>query len=234
LDKRTTGLVLVLIGIVGLLAFPLYSGLAWNNPPRYGLGIPWNPGMIGPPPRTGTVQVSFDEAVDRFQNYVSATVKKDLALMEVMEFENNFYAIVYEKDSGMGAFELLIWKRSPSFGMMGGGMMSGAMMTGAIVPEPGPNMMWNTKYSMMRGGWQTTASDEIPVSEQEARSAAESHLSQYFPGAHVEGIARFYGYYTLDFERDGKIIGMLSVNGYTRQAWYHSWHGYFIQEKEFS
>jgi hypothetical protein len=26
---------------------------------------------------------------------------------------------------------------------------------------------------------------------------------------------------------------MLSVNGYTGQIWYHTWHGNFISEKEF-
>jgi hypothetical protein len=25
---------------------------------------------------------------------------------------------------------------------------------------------------------------------------------------------------------------MLSVNGYTGQVWYHTWHGSFIQEKQ--
>ena len=57
-----------------------------------------------------------------------------------MEFDNQFYAEVREKNSGTGAFELLVNK-----------------WTGAVVPEPGPNMMWNTKYGqmgmgMMRGG----------------------------------------------------------------------------------
>jgi len=33
--------------------------------------------------------------------------------------------------------------------------------------------------------------------------------------------------------KDGKIYGMLSVNGYTGDVWYHSWHGYFIQEQDF-
>jgi len=107
-----------------------------------------------------------------------------------------------------------------------------------VMPEPGPNMMWNTKYSMMRrmmGSYgQTTTSGQMTVSEQEAKSIAESYLSRNFPGAHVEGITRFYGYDTIDFERNGKILGMLSVNGYTGQVWYHSWHGSFIQEKELS
>jgi len=238
LSRRTTGLVLIVLGIVGLLAFPIYAGLAWYNPATtYGPVNPWPSGMMGQRPSTGSVPIAFDEAVARFQDYVAATGNKDLALLEVMEFENNFYAVVYEKSTGIAAFELLIWKQTPRSGMMGGGMMGGGMMTGVIVPEPGPNMMWNTKYSMMRGmmgsRWQTDASGQMTVSEQDAKSIAENYLSQNFPGAHVEGITRFYGYYTIDFEKDGKIIGMLSVNGYSEQVWYHSWHGAFIQEKEF-
>jgi len=27
---------------------------------------------------------------------------------------------------------------------------------------------------------------------------------------------------------DGQVSGMLSVNGYTSQVWFHSWHGTFI------
>jgi hypothetical protein len=43
----------------------------------------------------------------------------------------------------------------------------------------------------------------------------------------------FYGYYTIDVLRDGKTIGMLSVNGTTGAVWYHTWHGAFVAEKEF-
>jgi hypothetical protein len=39
-----------------------------------------------------------------------------------------------KKDTGTGAMELLINKPS-----------------GQVYPEPGPNMMWNTKYGMMFG-----------------------------------------------------------------------------------
>jgi len=163
----------------------------------------------------------------------------NLAIKEIMEFQYNFYIVYYEKDTGIGAFEMLIWKEAPPSGMMGGGMMGGGnIMAGVVTPEPGPNMMWNTKYSMMRGmmgsRWQTSTSSQMEISEQDAKSIAENYLSQNFPGAHVEGVASFYGYYTIDFEKDGKIIGMLSVNGYSGQVWSHSWHGAFIQEVTFS
>jgi hypothetical protein len=200
--------------------------------------------MMGQRPRTGNAPISFDEAVTQFQNYITSIGNNDLALLEVMEFENNFYAIVYEKNTGTRAFELLIWKQTASSRIrggdmaMGGNMMQRSMMAGVVVPEPGPNMMWNAKYSMMRGmmgvNWQPGTLDQMPLSEQDARSIAESSLSQRFSGAHVEGIARFYGYYTIDFEQNDEIVGMLSVNGYSGDVWYHTWHGTFIQEKEFA
>ena len=52
-----------------------------------------------------------------------------------MEFDNHFYAEVEEKSTEVHAFELLVNR-----------------WTGSIVPEPGPNMMWNTKYGHMGAG----------------------------------------------------------------------------------
>ncbi|MDZ7837605.1 MAG: hypothetical protein U5N58_06440 [Actinomycetota bacterium] len=41
---------------------------------------------------------------------------------------------------------------------------------------------------------------------------------------------KFYGYYTIHtLNEDGSIAGMLSVNGYSGDVWYHSWHGLFIR-----
>jgi hypothetical protein len=36
----------------------------------------------------------------------------------------------------------------------------------------------------------------------------------------------------LDTERDGRFVGMLSVNARTGAVWYHGWHGSFIDELE--
>ncbi len=41
----------------------------------------------------------------------------------------------------------------------------------------------------------------------------------------------FPGYYTVDFEVNGQTAGMLSVNAYTGQVWYHTWHGQFLSER---
>ncbi len=56
----------------------------------------------------------------------------NLEVAEVMEFANNYYAEVREKDSGIGAMELLIDRPGSR-----------------AYPEPGPNMMWNTKYGIL-------------------------------------------------------------------------------------
>jgi len=242
LDRRSAGLILVAIGIIGVLTFPLYAGLVWNTP-AYGPGTTWNPGMMGQWPRTNRAQISFDEAVTMFRNYIAATGDKDLALKEVMEFENNYYAIVYEKSTDINAFELLIDKS----GGRGVGGMSGMMgRLGLVYPEPGPNMMWNTKYNMMMGmggmmGSRTGTisinpgvSADMPVTPKEAEGYAMKYLSQYMSGASLEDPDRFYGYYTIHVLKDGKVVGMLSVSGFTGDVWYHSWHGYFIQEKDFS
>ena len=42
----------------------------------------------------------------------------------------------------------------------------------------------------------------------------------------------FYGYYTLDVKKDGMVLGMISVNAFSGQVWYHTWHGGFIGMQE--
>ena len=208
----------------------------------------WCPGAAGGGPYGQGAQptgspISFDQAVQSVQSYLNSTGNQDLALHEVMEFEHNFYAIVEEKSTGIGAFELLVDK-----------------YTGRVYPEMGPNMMWNTKYGMMagygpgimggrgmmgaggmmgRGVWggayganPSTPEQPMTVTPAQATEAAQKWLEQYQPGTTTEEPDRFYGYYTLHTLKDGKISGMLSVNGYTGQVWYHSWHGDFVQAKD--
>jgi hypothetical protein len=200
-------------------------------------------GRQGQTTPTSTVSITMDQGVAMAQSYLKSLNNPDLAIHEVMEFEYNFYIIYYEKSTGVGAFEMLIWKQSPSGGMMGGGMGIGrGMMVGTVVPEPGPNMMWNTKYSMMgngmRGGGMMgpvrgTTTADMPTTIEQAKTIAMNYLQTNLPGATIEDPDVFYGYYTVHILRDGKIHGMLSVNGYTGQVWYHNWHGAFIQVYEF-
>jgi hypothetical protein len=179
--------------------------------------------------------ITMDQAKAIAQQYLQSLRNPNLAIKEIMEFQYNFYIIYYERDTGFGAFEMLIWKQTPSSGMMNGGMM-GRYATGVIVPEPGPNMMWNTKYSPMANGIMGYRSEttSMTVSKNAASQIAQAYLDQNLAGAKVEMATQFHGYYTFDFTVNGKIAGMLSVNGSSRQVWYHSWHGDFIQEVEFA
>ncbi|MHB8648146.1 MAG: hypothetical protein ACYDAR_20385, partial [Thermomicrobiales bacterium] len=72
----------------------------------------------------------------------------------------------------------------------------------------------------------------MTVTPDQAKQNAAQWLAQNQPGATTETPDTFYGYYTLHIMKDGTVTGMLSVNGYTGQVWYHNWHGDFIQMKE--
>ncbi len=157
-------------------------------------------------------RLTIDQARTVAEDYASA-LNRDLAVAEVMEFENNFYAALVETSTGRGAMEVLI---DP--------------YTGTVGPEPGPNMMWNDKYGMMSFG----AAGDNPLTQDEARAYAQQALEAQLPGStvHEDGTS-FYGYYTFDFDgSDGKIAGMLSVEATSGSVWLHTWHGGFVQEWE--
>ena len=178
------------------------------------------PGMMGGGfYRTGGQRISFDQATKVVEDFLRNRNDPDLQVKEIMEFEFNFYAEFVEKSTDVGAFEALI---DP--------------YTGDIYPEPGPNMMWNTKYGMMSGMmWGTPAGPGAPmtVTEEQALKYAEEFLKGYLTGTKAEEVERFYGYYTIHVIKDNQIYGMLSVNGYTGQVWYHFWHGPYLRMKEF-
>lgn len=189
----------------------------WNNGPGM-----MNPGFGGAPvaqPNTTGQRLSIDQAVDRAKQYV-ASYSSGLQVSHIMEFSENFYVVVEETNTGRGAFELLV---DP--------------VSGAVFPEYGPNMMWNTKYGMMGGGmmgggWGNSGDNTVRLDQ--AIQAGHKYLDANQPGAKLEtdGVD-FYGYYTFDYMgADGKIAGMLSVNGYNSAIWVHTWHGQFIQEKD--
>ena len=244
-NTNTFAIVLLAVGLGSLalgLAYSAYTvtsnlGYAnWNsgNGNQYMMGQ-WQQWYQQPQSSPNTV-ITLDQAKQIAQQYLTTTGNSNLAIKEIMEFQNNFYIIYYEKDTGLGAFEMLIWKQAPSYGMMGSGMMGGRGAAGYIMPEPGPNMMWNTKYSYMASGMMETrnqAFSTMTVSQNQAEQFAQAYLNANLQNAKTEMATQFYGYYTFDFTVSGKIAGMLSVNGNTGQVWYHSWHGDFIQEVEF-
>lgn len=184
-------------------------------------------GMMGPQGFSGHMQrggryqqfpltgerLTIDDAQVKAEEFAQ-NINKNLKVSEVMEFSNNFYAVIIEPDTGKGAFELLI---DP--------------YNGQTNLEMGAAMMWNTKYGRMR--YITAPSEVNTLTMAEAASKAQQALDIQFPGATVEedGID-FYGYYSFDYKVDGKVTGMLSVNGDSGQVIFHFWHATFIGEKE--
>ena len=224
---KRTHLVVISLGLVAVLALASCAVPGpYQQPYPYGSGGMMGPGMMGPGMMGGLggynpngKQITIDAAAGAVERYLRTYYGRDLALAEVMEFNQNFYAEVEEEDTGIHAMELLIDK-----------------YTGQVYPETGPNMMWNAKYGMMSGMmWGTlTPSGPMTVTEEAAKGYAEEFLKSYLPGAKVGDADRFYGYYTIEILSNDQIYGMLSVNGYTGQVWYHSWHGAFIAMKELS
>jgi len=98
------------------------------------------------PSQVGTI--TMDTAVQLFQNYLTRLGNPNLALHEVEEYQNNFYASYFEMNTDIFAFQMLIWKPGS---IWTGGMMGSGMMAGVVMPEPGPNLIWNTKYGVMGG-----------------------------------------------------------------------------------
>ena len=163
--------------------------------------------------------ITMEQAAQAARQYVAAYGNPDLMLTEVMEFEDNFYVEVEEESTSIHAFELLVDRN-----------------TGAVSPEPGPNMMWNTRYGHMggmMGGWRGRSTGVMAVTPEQAPEIAQQWLDRFKPGTSAAQEAdAFYGYYTIHVMKDGQVNGMLSVNGYSGEVWYHSWHGAFVQMKE--
>ena len=125
---------------------------------------------------------------------------------EVIWFDNGFY--VELKDSAQKpATEVIVDPR-----------------TGSVSTEPGPAMMWNTRFGMMRAG----AGGAGPVDSTKARSIATAWLAANRAGTTVRTIDAYPGYFTLDLQSNGAVSGMMSVSSVTGAVWYHTWHGTFI------
>jgi hypothetical protein len=179
----------------------------------YGGGYSYSPPIYVNGTYVTSLNVTTAETIAT--NYLSAVNNPDLAVKEIEEYSQNFYVQYYEKSTGIGAFEMLVDKYS-----------------GSIYPEMGPNMMWNAKYGMMSGMmgfFAGTPTASMPVSADQAKANAQQWLNNNIAGATVGEVFPFYGYYHVMAMVNGTNYGMMSVNGYSGQVWYHTWHGTFIQ-----
>ena len=213
---RTRGLLVIGIAAIGASLVLGVAGLATGSE-RWSTSAPG--GMMGRIFGGGSGDIGMDRAVTIAQNAAASYSGGGLAADEVIEFTGNYYASIREKDTGIGAFEILIDRP-----------------TGNVVREPGPDMMWNAKYSVMHtgmmGGFSLIGAGQMTVSGQQAQDIAQHWLDANQAGTTANSPDPFYGFYTVDFGTRGQRVGMLSVNGYTGQVWYHRWHGSFIQLRD--
>ncbi len=195
---------------------------------------------------TNATPVTVDQAKAAAQTYLATLNNTDLKIAEVMVFNNNAYIVVKEASTGNGAFELLVDSASqaayPEYGpnmmwnLKYGGLNHQYMMGGKGGMMGGNTGMMGNNDDMMNGnGWDSTVpvevSADMPVTPEKAIQYAQKYIDTNLAGAKAAtDPAKFYGYYTFDFEKDGKVVGMLSVNGYNGQVFLHTWHGTFIEE----
>lgn len=253
--RQALPIVVLVAAVAGLVG----SG-AWAMNRESTRGIGWMHGTSASwlmSYRTGGAQPvrTIADARQRAQAFAD---RLGLKVAEVMQFTNNYYARLDDK-SGKPATEVLV---DPA--------------TGNTSLEYGPAMMWNTRYGMtggrfnsgmmrgiidgngtgsgmmggngIRGGtsggmmngagmmgsaggptW-TPSSGTVtgPVSSQQAIALADRWLAQRDPSLSVPDADAFPGYYSMEIERSGKIVGMLSVNASSGAIWNHWWHGDFV------
>ena len=245
-------------GAVGPYAFDGRPGMmqAWDErqAPSYGPGMEpgWGtdrgrrPGMMddfgrmpmfgGDPAAADVEPLTVEAATQAVQTFLDKLGRDNLALGEIMVFDNHAYAVIEDTTSGQGAFEVLV---DP--------------VRQVVHLEYGPSMMWNTVYGMhgsdpifargmpggrMMGGLGdvgpvTVPDNASPLTEAEAREKAGAYLEQAYPDQTLSATAEaFPGYFTFDVETDGTPVSMLSVHATTGQVWYHTWHGTFLEMSE--
>jgi hypothetical protein len=205
------------------------SGSPWTGPDRgpgygmmgggpgygmmgdFGRGEGFRPGY-GPDQSARRIAASRIETI--INGYLATLPDNDLKVAEIMQFQDNYYAQISRKGTNDRLFEVLV---NP--------------FNGVVSPEPGPNMMWNTLYGhgdWSRSGTRTQTVQKMTVTADQASKIATGYVERISQSARVGTPDTFPGYYTLHVIDNGKTVGMLSVNGYTGQVWYHNWHGTFI------
>ncbi len=245
-------LVIAVVALIALIFFvwmvlrsPMMGGFGapgWGMPHMGSLGNAWSgsrgPGMMSggygmvgggsgmmgfSAPQSGDGLAGEKLTVEVVEEQLTGFLgdRSDLAIAEIMIFDNHAYAEIVETDTGIGAMELLVDPGSL-----------------AVYPEHGPNMMWNVKYGMHGGGMMGFGlggvdPGDMTVSPDEAVAYAQSYLDRTRSGLSADDhAAPFYGYYTIHTLREGEVVGMLSVNGYSGDVFLHTWHGTLLEMTE--
>jgi hypothetical protein len=190
--------------------------------------------------------LTINQAQGAAETYIQSLATSGLEVGEVMIFDINAYVVIEETETGLGAFELLVDPVTKNaYPEHGPNMMWNLKYNGLnhqnMTLAPGASVgvgkgMMGGNIGMMNGWNSTTPSDisgEMTITPEQAMEYAQAYLDANIAGATpAEDPIQFYGYYTLDYEKDGKVAGMLSVNGFSGQVFLHTWHGTFIEEME--
>jgi hypothetical protein len=225
---RRLWLSLGLVAAVGVLvtSVAVVAGEAGRNPRAVDFngmmgGTGWDPGsamtggngagMMGNVWLVGNGPVASIAAAR--ERAAAAAAAAGLHPGEVIWFDNGFY-VELKDAAGDSATEVIVDPAS-----------------GAVFTEPGPAMMWNTRYGMH--GAVNAPNAGPAISAERAQQIAAQWLGANLPGRVAQPPDSYPGYYTLETTTsEGTINGMLSVNAATGQVWYHSWHGRFIARED--
>jgi hypothetical protein len=97
-------------------------------------------------------------------------------------------------------------------GMMGGGMMMGhhGMMQGGMMGGRGMMYGFNANEA------------EVTVTPEQAQEAAQAYLEENEPELTLgEDAGSFNGHYMFEVLQEGEYAGMVHVNGFTGDVWFH-------------
>ncbi len=216
------------IAVLVVAIVALIGSIAWVASRSDGNRLGYDRAMMGIETKGGEVR-DIADARTRFDEVARGD---GLRVGEVMQFSRNYYGELLDKQ-GAKATELLL---DPA--------------TGRVTTEYGAAMLWNTRYGiisgsgmmggsgtmggagggsgMMGGSLPDPGSASGPVSADQAQTVAQRWLDANMAGTRVASPDEFPGYYTLHIARDGKTVGMLSVNSSTGAVWYHWWHGDYV------
>ncbi|HLJ62149.1 MAG TPA: hypothetical protein VKZ50_20705 [bacterium] len=231
----------VALAVVSLLAVSAMPVLAQPGP---GWGRPGCPAAGGQGVLGSGQPITMAQAVDAARSAVAATGIQGLAVGEVMEFSNHFYVVVKDGATGAGAFELVVNRFTGFVAPQGGPNVlwnvkyGRTLWSGALGYGPGygkgrgrASGAWG-----MYGGAAPVGPGAIgpttpaSVTSAQATALAQQFLASRMTNATVGSTRVFPGYYTIDFTLNGTTAGLLSVNAYSGQVWYHTGHGLFIRE----
>ncbi|WP_050809862.1 hypothetical protein [Desulfosporosinus sp. OT] len=169
----------------------------------YGMmGGGYNAQSLGVSLTNGQVATS-DQAIAITKAYIQK-LNPDVVIAKLSEFSNGYEVELREVKTGTEAYEVIVYKNG-----------------GQVIPEMGPNIMWNTKYGAIN--WSDPG--EVTVSEEQATKNAQEFVTRMGQGYSIGKAELAPGYYEFMIQKDGKDYSELDVNGYTGQVWFENWQG---------